>query len=270
MGFFAEIASEARQNIAHKQTTAPPAAPAPRSAIQSVPSVVEAASSVPSGPAQKPKSPAEPTIDLTPKVGAKDNEDRKRAHEDAEARRKADFDARQAAKKAARQAQLERIAAMSDADILTASLERVSTDTEKLTRRNMKEAVAEHIKTKCRDDAAFARLVMHPAKTMINCFQYINRRAREYAEQEMKDNGTPRTGVYGLDVPDGLCYQWAEDYFGDPNVKEDQQDDEKFVPKPYMPANKAPKAKVDAKTEKKEPAGQKSENVAFEQMSLMS
>ena len=69
---------------------------------------------------------------------------------------------------------------------------------------------------------------------MIHCIWYINRKAREYAEREMKDNGfKPENGVYGCDVPDDLCYSWAEDYFNDPNAKEDEEKEEKFVPKPY-------------------------------------
>ena len=102
----------------------------------------------------------------------------------------------------------------------------------------------------CREDAAFAMLVMDPMKSMVNCFQYINRQAQAYAEQEMKDNGVQRTGVYGLDVPDGLCYQWAEDYFKDENAKEDHQDDEKFTPKPYVPAS-APRKTAKGKADKK-------------------
>ena len=35
------------------------------------------------------------------------------------------------------------------------------------------------------------------------------------------------------DIPDDLCYQWAEDYFRDPDAKEDQGDEEEFVPQPY-------------------------------------
>lgn len=50
----------------------------------------------------------------------------------------------------------------------------------------------------------------------------------------MKDNDIkPENGVYGSDVPDDLCYQWAEEYFRDPNVKEDEEKEEKFVPKAY-------------------------------------
>ncbi len=167
--------------------------------------------------------------------GAKEDEDAKRkAHEVAEAKRKAEWEARQRQKKDAEQQQLAALAAMSDEELLTASLKRVGDDTEKLTRRNMKECVAEHIQTLCLTDPAFARKVMHPRKGMIHCIWYINRKAKEFIEQELKDNDFPKeNGIYGSDVPDGMCYQWAVDYFNDPNAKEDEEKEEAFVPKPY-------------------------------------
>lgn len=162
-------------------------------------------------------------------------DDKKKAHEEAEAKRKAEFDARQEAKKAAEKEQLDKLAAMSDDEVLAASMKRVSTDTEKLTRRNMKECVAEYIQTMCIEDPAFARRVMHPRKSMIHCIWYINRKAREFVEQEMKDNDIkPENGIYGSDVPDDLCYQWAVDYFNDPDAEEDHKGEEKFVSKPYI------------------------------------
>lgn len=167
---------------------------------------------------------------------AEAEDEKKKAHEAAEAKRKAEFDARQAAKKAAEQEQLDRLATMSDDELLEASMKRVSTDTEKLTRRNMKEAVAEYIQTKCIEDPAFAKKVMHPRKSMIRCFQYISRKAWEYVQDELKANGIqpgPGQQGYGCDIPDDLCYQWAEDYFNNPDVKEDHEEEEKFVPKPY-------------------------------------
>ena len=215
------------------------------------------AEKVAAAPASTPgNAPTPPVVKLDAPTPADDTAARK-AHEAAEAKRKAEWDAKQAAKKAVRQEQLNRIKAMSDADLLTASLNRISTDTERLTRRNMKEAVAEHIQDKCREDTAFARHVMDPDKSMVNCFQYINRRARAYAEQEMKDNGIDRTGVYGLDVPDGLCFRWAEDYFNDPDAQEDRQKEETFTPKPYIPkssGSKSAKPKPKAKKEAPKPA----------------
>lgn len=157
-------------------------------------------------------------------------------HEAAEAIRKAEWEAAQQAKKAKIQEQLERIKAMADEDVMAESMKRVSADTEKLTRRNMKECVSEYIQTKCLDDPAFARQVMSPEKSMIHCFWYINRKAREFVEQEMKNNDIrPETvnGVYGSDVPDDLCYQWAEDYFHDPDAEEDKEKEVKFVPRPF-------------------------------------
>ena len=261
MGFFSEIVSETRRSQL-RQTPATP-----------VPSVQEPAPAPQPNPEPPEQSPDPPAIDLTPNAPAQNDDAKRKVHEAAEAKRKAEFDARQAKKKASRQERLDKIAAMDDASLLAAAVDRVAADTERLTRRNMKEAVAEHIQARCREDIPFAMLVMDPMKSMIRCFRYINRKAREYAEREMKDNGVERTGVYGLDIPDGLCFQWAEDYFNDLDAEEDHKDDEKFVSKPYAPPSagrktaksktKKPASKETPKTGKPKPDG------GMEQISLM-
>lgn len=188
--------------------------------------------------------------------GAVSEDDKKKAHEEAEAKRKAEWEARQAAKKAEEQKKIDELTAMSDDEVLAASMQRVSADTEKLTRRNMKECVAEYIQTMCIEDPAFARKTMHPRKSMIRCFQYISRKAWDYVQDELKANGTqpgPGRQGYGGDVPDDLCYQWAVDYFNDPNVKEDHEDEEEFVPKPYAGSkgSRSKKGKDDKKADVK-------------------
>jgi len=195
-----------------------------------------------------------------------DEDAKRKAHEEAEAKRKAEFDAKQAAKKAAEQEQLAKVAAMSDEEVLAASMQRVSTDTEKLTRRNMMECVREHIQTLCLDDPGFARKVMQPQKNMIRCYQYINRKAWEFAQDDLKARGlTPGRDLpsYCCAMPEGICYQWAVDYFNDPDAKEDHVDEEKFVPKPYIgrttKGKATPKAKDKGKGQKdkaKKPAEQ--------------
>ena len=209
----------------------------------------------------------------------------RKAHEEAEAKRKAEWEAIQEAKKEAARKERERIAAMSDDEILELSLERVETQTERLTRRNMKICVMEHIQNKCYADREFRRLVMDPKKNMINCFRYITNKAYEYIKEEMKINGIDRHGMqgYGDDVPDELCYQWAEEYFYDANAKEDQEKEDKFVPKKYYGPSSSSKKSQQKKTkvEKKDTsvmtdskvipiskAGKKSEEEDMEQMSL--
>ena len=219
------------------------------------------------GQVDPPPKAVEPEPPRTPTTAKKESsdavmkssagEDRK-AHEEAEAKRKAEWEAQQAAKKAAEQKKILQIDNMSDEEVMLASAKRVSGDTEKITRRNMKDCVSEVIQTKCLDDPAFARLVMHPRKSMVNCFKYITRKAWEYVQDELKVDGiTPGNGAqgYGCDVPDDLCYQWAEDYFRDPDVKEDQQNEEQFVPKPFpgktVSKSDHKKAKKGTKEEKK-------------------
>lgn len=204
--------------------------------------------------AEEPEQAAEPETALD-NDGEDDEETKRARHEAAEAERKAEWEARQQAKKDALKKQREELAGMSDAEVVEKSMKRIRADTEKLTRRNMKDCVAEYIQTLCLEDTQFARMTMNPRKSMIHCFQYINRKAWDYVQDEMKaDDIKPGTGQqgYGCDIPDDLCYQWAEDYFRDPSVKEDEEEEEeKFVPKPYVgKAGYKPAAKK--KTEKKE------------------
>ena len=156
---------------------------------------------------------AQGNTDSADKAAQQADEDAKRkAHEESEAKRKAEFDAKQAQKKAEEQKKLDELAAMSDDELIAASMKRVSADTEKLTRRNMKECVAEYIQTMCIEDPAFARKVMHPRKSMVRCFQYINQKAYDYIQDELKASGIqpgPGRQGYGCDIPDDLCYQWG-------------------------------------------------------------
>lgn len=244
MGIFSEINLE-QENCGEVQ---------PERNEQSQVSLVESPTAVDSTPEAEPakvsSSADSQPKDAAPTEAAKDEDAKRKAHEAAEAQRKAEWEARQQKKKAAVQEELKRLAAISDDDVMVASMKKVSADTEKLTRRNMKDCVSEHIQTLCLDDPAFARRVMHPSKSMIHCFWYINQKAREFVEKEMKDNDIkPENGVYGSDVPDDLCYQWAVDYFNDPDAEVDKEGEEKFVPRPYTGRTTRPKGKDKPKKE---------------------
>ena len=134
---------------------------------------------------------------------------------------------------------------MTREETIRAAMDRVRTETERLTRRSMKECVAEYLQTRCLEDAALARMTLQDGKSMAGCFRYINRKAWDYAwEERGADAVRPDQGeqVYGCDVPDELCYQWAEEYFRSAGPKEKPRN-----------AAPAPRKDKDAKTEK--PAG---------------
>lgn len=185
-----------------------------------------------------------------------DEEERRRAHEESEAKRKAEWETRQQAKKAAEQEQLDRLAAMSSNEVMMAATKRAGDDLEKLTRRSMREFVTEHIQTKCLDDPDFARKVMHPRKSLIHCFWYINRKAQDFILKEMELRGEKpeRFERIGGDVPDDFCYQWAEEYFNDPDAEEDKDKDAEFVPNPYYggPSSALSQKKATAKKQEAE------------------
>ena len=184
-----------------------------------------------------------------------DNEEQKRKeHEEAEAKRKAEWEAKRQAKEEEILFAWENATALDDAALAAASSKRVGDDSERLTRRNMKQCVTEMIQIFCYEDLDLARQVMHPRKNMVNCFRYITRKAKEFVMQEMKDNDIkPDREGYGSDVPDDLCYQWAKEYFFDMDAPEDKDpNEEKFVPKPYT-------GKTASKTTKKKPEKKKPE-----------
>ncbi len=189
-----------------------------------------------------------------------DNEEQKRKeHEEAEAKRKAEWEAKKQAKEEEILFAWENATALDDEALAAASSKRVGDDSERLTRRNMKQCVTEMIQIFCHEDLDLARQVMHPCKNMVNCFRYITRKAKEFVLQEMKDNDIkPDREGYGSDVPDDLCYQWAKEYFFDMEAPEDKDpNEEQFVPKPYVGKTTTSKAKK--KTEKKKPEPKKVE-----------
>ena len=199
----------------------------------------------------------EPAEDApTEEAPPEDNEEQKRKeHEEAEAKRKAEWEAKRQAKEEEILFAWENATALDDAALAAASSKRVGDDSERLTRRNMKQCVTEMIQIFCYEDLELARQVMHPRKNMVNCFRYITRKAKEFVMQEMKDNDIkPDREGYGSDVPDDLCYQWAKEYFFDMDAPEDKDpNEEQFVPKPYVgktvskPKKKAEKKKPEPK-----------------------
>lgn len=171
-------------------------------------------------------------------------EQKKAEHEAAEAARKAEWEAKQAVKKAAVEKAIQELLSMSDDDVINASVKRTGDDLEKLTRRNMKMCVTEHIQMKCYEDpAVFGRLVCHPRKSMINCFKYIAKKAEEFVKAELEMRGEKAAGVVGEDVPDDLCYQWAEDYFRDTDAEVDKDKDDTFTPKTFYGGSSSSKSK---------------------------
>ena len=249
MGVYSEMAADLREDVQERTPAVQDAAElAARRADERQQAEEEQAKALLSQMQQN--ADAAPAIP-DPEAEKKAEEDRKRQeHEQARAKEEAE------------QAAWENAVAMSDDEVMAASMKRVGDDSERLTRRNMKQCVTEYIQTLCLEDVSFARNVMHPRKNMVNCFRYINRKALEFAKQEMEDNDVkPSAEGYGTDVPDGLCYQWAEDYFKDMNAKEDRGQEEKFVPKPYYGGRSSTTKKAEKKKAEK-PAAKAEEKPA--------
>jgi len=184
-------------------------------------------------------------------------EQKRKAHEEAEAKRKAEWEAKKAAREEEEMLKWEEALCVSEDELVENAANLVVSSTELITRRNMKICVTDVIKEKALHDPAFAAQVVHPRKSMTNCFRYITRKASEFLKKEMQDNGEKleRNQMYGGDVPDDICYKWAIEYFTDMKAPEDKgEDEEDFVPKPYKPSivNK-PKKSAPKKKEPEKP-----------------
>lgn len=91
-------------------------------------------------------------------------DEKRRAHEEAEAKRKAEWEQKQREKAEAEQAAWENAVAMGDDEVMMASMKRVGDDAERLTRRNMKQCVTEHIQTKCLSEPSLPGRSCTPAR----------------------------------------------------------------------------------------------------------
>ena len=69
----------------------------------------------------------------------------------------------------------------------------------------------------------------------------------------MKDNDEkPDCGIFGGDVPDDVCYEWAVEYFTDMNIEEDKNEyDKEYRSRPYR-SSTGTSAKPKEKPAKKE------------------
>ena len=180
--------------------------------------------------------------------------EKKKAFEEEEAKRKAEFDAKKAKRDEEIQIEWEINTMMTTDDLIEAAKNNIKTGVERITQRNMKESVAAYIIELSQKSENLSRNILHPQKSITNCYKYINRKARGYLEEQMKLTGEKpdKNGVIGIDIPDNLCYQWAEEYYSSTNIDEDHEDEEKFEPKTYRPSY-TPKAKKSAPKKKETP-----------------
>ena len=212
-------------------------------------------------------TPAEPQ-----KTPEQTEAEKKKAFEEEEAKRKAEFDAKKAKRDEEVQIEWEINTMMTTEDLIEAAKNNIKTGVERITQRNMKESVAAYVIELSQKSEKLSRNILHPQKSITNCYKYINRKARGYLEEQMKLTGEKpdKNGVIGIDIPDNLCYQWAEEYYSSTNIDEDHEDEEKFVPRTYKPAY-TPKTNKKATPKKKEtpPPKEEPKADASAQMSIL-
>lgn len=128
-------------------------------------------------PAPQTTAPVSSTTAQTDLPLEQTEDEKRRAHEEAEAKRKAEWEAKKKAREEETLLAWEKTIDVTDDQLTEISLKRIGDMTERLTRRNMKECIREHLQMLCYENMNLARNAMHPKKSMINCFKYINRKA---------------------------------------------------------------------------------------------
>lgn len=196
--------------------------------------------------------------DAAPETTPKSDDAARREFEEEEAKRKADWEAKQLAKLQMEADTVQRVGAMNSEERSIAAAERLSKEFELFSRMELKSYLTQQIQMKCYEDPELAKAALHPRKSFGNCLRYVNRRAYEYFTQERKDtgevpcDGNPAQGIYCAAIDSELCTQWAEDYYRDPFAKEDLSKDEEYKPAAYHSTNR-----VRGKSGKKKPAEKK-------------
>jgi hypothetical protein len=143
-------------------------------------------------------------------------EAKKRKLAEEEEARKAASEAERLKKEAEEKAEIERVAAMSDAEALTAALEKIGAPAEPPPPHDIQLCVAWSLRERCAADADYARKVLHPRKDMSGCSGYIGAKVVERIKKELKESGVEPGGqAVARAVPAEVCYQWAFDYFNE-------------------------------------------------------
>lgn len=120
-------------------------------------------------------------------------------------------------------------------------IEKIKSQVELITRKNMIVMVSDHILQKCEDDFEFYSQVNNPKKSLENCIKYINNRAKKRAEEIVKLGGNAPGGAQVVAIDGDEVYTWAVEYFGAVNLPEDGY---KPPAKPKAPGGKKKKGKA--------------------------
>lgn len=119
--------------------------------------------------------------EVTEKTAEQTEAERKKAFEAEEAKRKAEFDAKKAARDEEIQIEWEMNTMLSTDELLKQAENNIATGVERITHRNMKESVAAYIIELSRKNENLSRNILHPKKSVANCFKYIPSRQIEAA-----------------------------------------------------------------------------------------
>lgn len=97
-------------------------------------------------------------------------------------------------------------------NILEQANEKIDAELQKVKDKNFADPILGYIKKRCEEDSGLCEDVCQEHKTWCKCFDYIYRKAREYAK-----------GKRQCAVRYDLVYEWAEDYYRKDDKAEEEE-----------------------------------------------
>lgn len=88
----------------------------------------------------------------------------------------------------------------------------------------MTEQVQAYLEQHASEDEVFAYKMRNPKKSIKNCIKFIAQKAMAYMEKH-KEEYEMENG-YGGDVPDEICYGWANHYYDENDLEVDMTEEE--------------------------------------------
>lgn len=89
----------------------------------------------------------------------------------------------------------------------------------------MTEQVQAYLDKHASEDAAFAEKMRNPRKTIQNCIKFIAQQAQKYMEKHKEEYEMER-GLGG-DIPDEICFGWANHYYDESGLEIDMTEEER-------------------------------------------
>lgn len=119
----------------------------------------------------------------------------------------------------------------------------------------MTEQVQAYLDKHASEDAVFAEKMRNPRKSIKNCIKFIAQKAQEYMEKHKEEYEMDRG--FGGDIPDEICFGWANHYYDESGLEIDMTEEERKAKREKEAAERKAKWEKEAAERKAKAAAYK-------------